>query len=133
MDKSHIDSLATELVSAGIMKDGDMLEDDKWKGTIDGIRVFNHDETPQFINYGVDGTARNIFYCGKGCNGLIAENRERVTISTMVSLAGDIPICYVIFGSACIMGNMASIDPVKSIKNLLVSNTENGFQTGNPF
>ena len=132
MAKSHIDSLATELVSAGIMKDGEMLEDGKWKGTIDGTRVFNHDETPQFINYGVDGTASNIYYCGKGegCYGLIAENRECVTISPMVSLAGDIPICHVIFGSACIMGNMAPSEAVKSIKNLLVSNTENGFQTG---
>jgi hypothetical protein len=39
--------------------------------------VFNHDETPQFINYGVDGTANNIlYYAGKGerCTGFINEN-----------------------------------------------------------
>ena len=38
--------------------------------------------TPQFVNYGVDGSANGLVYCGRGdaCNKLIKENRECVTL-----------------------------------------------------
>lgn len=132
MAKSHIDELAEELVSSGIFENAVKKECGSWTGKIDGTRVFNHDETPQFINYGVDGTARNIYYCAKGskCTGMIAENRECVTISPMISLAGEIIICHVIFASVGIKSNMAPKEAIESIRNLLISSTENGFQNG---
>ena len=83
----HIDGLAQELIDANIFTNATMVEPGHWTGTIDGSRVFNRDETPQFLNYEIDGTSRNIFYCGKGeeCKGLIAENRECVSIEPIIS------------------------------------------------
>ena len=54
-------------------------------------RMFNHDETPQFVNYGVDGTALDLVYAGKGetCKKMIRQNRESVAINPFVSLAGE--------------------------------------------
>ena len=130
----HIDDLATELSQCGIMKDAVKEKDGTWRGVIeDPRRVLNHDETPQFINYdAVDGTARNIFYCAKGerCSGLIAENRECVSISPLVTLGGDIPICHIMFASEGIKSNMAPSEAVRGIHGLLISSTEHGFQTG---
>ena len=54
------------------------------------FRIFNNDETPQFVNYGVDGTAAGLVYAGKGeqCLKMQKENRECVTIHPFVSLSG---------------------------------------------
>ena len=59
----------------------------------------NHDKTPQFINYGVDGSAKGLVYAGKGeeCNKLIQENRECVTIDLFVLLSETVEICHLIF------------------------------------
>ena len=132
MAQQHIDGMAQELIDCGIFTDANKIESGCWSGKIDGSRVFNHDETPQFLNYGVDGTASNIFYAAKGerCTGLLAENRECVTISPMISLNGNVPICHVLFASAGIKSNMAPKEAVDAIDNLLISSTENGFQTG---
>ena len=129
--QKHIDELAQELISAGIMTNAKQIGPGKWEGNIDTSRVYNHDETPQFLNYGVDGTARNIFYCGKGeqCSGIRAENRECVTITPMINLSGDIPMCHVIFSSQGIKSGMVPPEAT-AIENLLVSSTENGFITG---
>ena len=53
-------------------------------------RVFNNDETPQFINCGVDGTSSGLVYAGKGdqCQKMLRENRECVTIHPFVSFSG---------------------------------------------
>ena len=61
-----------------------------WKGDIDTSRVFNHDETLQFINYGVDGTPSGLAYAARGesCKKMIRENRESVNICPVVSLDG---------------------------------------------
>ena len=69
-----------------------------WKGDIDTSRVFNHDETPQFINYGVDGTPSGLAYAARGesCKKMIRENRESVTICLVVSLAGKSNSLYLI-------------------------------------
>ena len=132
MATEHIDELAMELVRCGILTNEKKEESGTWTGAIDSSRVFNHDETPQFINYGVDGSANNVFYSGKGerCTAARTENRECVTITPMVSLSGDILICHVIFSSAGLKSNMAPREAVTAIDNLLVSSTENGFITG---
>ena len=73
------------------MKDSKKLSGGIWEGEIDTNRIFNHDETPQFVNYGVDGTALGLVYAGKGetCKKMIRENRESVTINPFVSLSGN--------------------------------------------
>ena len=88
---AHIDSLAEELISKGIMTNYSQVEPGVWIGDIDGSRVFNRDETPQAIRYGVDGTAKNLAYCGKGesCTEVVKENREFVTIEPIISLEGN--------------------------------------------
>ena len=54
---NHLDALAAELIKTGIFTNSTQDEPGKWSGVIDTSRVFNHDETPQFVNYGIDGTA----------------------------------------------------------------------------
>ena len=49
--QQHIDGLAQELISAGIMTNSKQIGPGKWEGDIDTSRVYNHDETPQFLNY----------------------------------------------------------------------------------
>jgi hypothetical protein len=63
-----------------------------WEGDIDLKHIFNHDETPQFINYGVDGTPNGLVYAGRGktCKLVQWENRECVTIHPLVSFAGTV-------------------------------------------
>ena len=74
------------------MTNYEKLENGVWKGDIDTARMFNFDETPQFINYGVDGTQSGLVYAAKGetCKKMIRENRESVTICPMVSLSGNL-------------------------------------------
>ena len=61
-------------------------------------RIVQHDETPQFINYGVDGGASGKVYCQKGdeCQKLTRENRECPTIEPYITLSGEILMCHVI-------------------------------------
>ena len=55
-----VDALAEELIAAGIMTEAEHIEEGIWKRNIDTTRVFNSDETPQFIHYGVDGTSSGL-------------------------------------------------------------------------
>ena len=73
------------------MLNPEKVDEGVWTGDIDTNRIFNHDETPQFINFGVDGTPSGLVYVGKGetCKKMIRENRECVTINPFVSLAGN--------------------------------------------
>ena len=66
MAQEHLDELADELIQCGIFKNPTKVEPGVWEGDIDTSRVFNHDETPQFVNYGIDGTANGLIYAGRG-------------------------------------------------------------------
>ena len=131
MAVKHIDELATELQDAGIMTDAIRDSDGNWTGQIDSTRVFNHDETPQFVQYGIDGTPSGLYFAGTGepCQQLIKENRECVTIQPFVSFAGEQCMCQVIFSGKSITSSMAPQSVVDKIPHLLVSTTENGVQT----
>ena len=85
-----IDELAAELIETGIFTAAVQEESGVWAGNIDVSKIFNHGETPQFINYGVDGTPNGLVYAARGdsCNKLIKENRESVTINPIVSCSG---------------------------------------------
>ena len=83
--------MAEELIACGIMKNYEKVKNGIWVGDIATERIFNHDETPQFINYGVDGTALGLVFAGKRetCKKkMIRDIRESVTINPFVSLAG---------------------------------------------
>lgn len=87
-----VDALAVELVEAGIMTEANKLESGIWTGNIETTCIFNHNETPQFVNYGVDGTPSGLVFAGKGetCSQLLHENRECITIHPFVSFSGII-------------------------------------------
>ena len=83
--------MADELIACRIMKNYKKIKKGVWVGDIATERVFNHDETPQFINYGVDGTTAGLVYASKGetCKKMIRENRENITINPFVSISGE--------------------------------------------
>ena len=60
MAVGHLDNLADELIECGIMVAAEQSPPGSWNGNIELSRVFNHDETPQFVNYGVDGSCSRI-------------------------------------------------------------------------
>ena len=62
----HLNALAQELIDTGIFTSAKQIQPWMWIGKIDTTRVYNHDETPQFINYGVDGTPNGLVYAGRG-------------------------------------------------------------------
>ena len=66
MARNHIDELAAELIRLGILTDAEQQGPGKWMGKVDLTRIYNHDETPQFINFGDDGTANGLVYAGPG-------------------------------------------------------------------
>ena len=86
-----------ELISTGIFINAVKVGPDVRVGDIDLSHIFNHDETPQFINYGVDRIPSGLVYagCGEACKLLKKENRESVTIHPMVSFAGTVVIISV--------------------------------------
>ena len=61
-----IDSLAEELETAGIFTNVVQVEPGVWEGSIDMTCIFNDDETPQFVNYGVDGTPNGLVFTASG-------------------------------------------------------------------
>ena len=88
---------------------------------------FEHDETPQFINYDVDGTPKGLVFSGRSdrCNKMIHENRECVTIDLYTTSDGEVLMCNVIFALQGITSQMAPSDAVEKIENLLISTIEN--------
>ena len=66
MASSHLDALAKELIDAGNFTSTKQVAPGVWTGQINTSRVFNHDETPQFIIYDVDGTPNGLVYAGRG-------------------------------------------------------------------
>ncbi|XP_066924340.1 uncharacterized protein [Clytia hemisphaerica] len=124
------DDLAEELISCEIFKNAEKVEPGVWTGDIDTSRVFNHDETPQFVNYGVDATQSGLAYAARGesCKKMMRENRESVTICPVVSLAGEMAVSQVLFSGKGITTHMCPKPVAKKINNLLISSTEKGSQ-----
>ncbi|XP_047124992.1 uncharacterized protein LOC124807292 [Hydra vulgaris] len=120
---SHLDSLAEELIEAGIMTEAAQKETGVWSGNIDLCRLFNHDETPQFINFGVDGTPAGLVFAAKGetCCKMIRESRACVIIHPLVSFSGDLCVCQVLFGTVGIANQMAPQQAVANIPHLLIT------------
>ena len=133
MAERHLDELAEECIRLGIFTEHKQEAPGVWTGKVDLSRIYNHDEMPQFLNYGVDGQQGGLTYCGRGekCVKYTRENRECVTIEPFVSLSGSLDVCHVIFPAKCITSQMAPETAVKQIRNLLVSTTESGYQDHN--
>ena len=64
MAYSHHDALARELIDTGIFTNAKQIQPGVWNGKIYTTRMYNQDETPQFINYGVDSTPNGVVYAG---------------------------------------------------------------------
>ena len=130
---SRLNALAQELIDTGIFTNAKQIQPGVWTGKIDNTRVYNHDETPQFINYGVDGTPNGLVYAGRGVSSkrMMRENRQCVTINPVVSLSRVICVCQLIFDTKGIPNQMAPKEAVEKIDNLLISTTDNGYQDYN--
>ena len=130
---SDLDELADELIKSGIMTNAEQCESGEWKGTIDTTRVFNHDDTPQFINFGVDGSVNGLVYAGRGetCQHMVRENRECITVHPFVSFSGEVHLCHVIFKGKGLTSQMAPEKTVEKIPNLLASSSDGGSQDHN--
>ena len=61
---NHLNNLAEEIIKTNIFINAIQLETGIWQGDIDITRVYNHDETPQFMNYGADGIPNGLVYAG---------------------------------------------------------------------
>ncbi|XP_065652733.1 uncharacterized protein LOC136080032 [Hydra vulgaris] len=111
-------------------KNSKKLKPGVWKDDIDTRRIFNFDKTPQFINYGVDGTNTGLAYAAhwEPCRKMIRKNRESITICPVVSLAGETVVSQVIFAGKDITSHLAPKTAVKNIKNLIILSTEKGNQ-----
>ena len=88
-----------------------------WDGDIDTLRVFNFDETPQFINHGVDATQSGHVYAAREepCKKMIWESRASVTICPTVSLEGTLTLLTIKSCSLCVLSSKKSV----MIKNKL--------------
>ena len=132
MTVEHLDNLAKELIKNKIMTNAQQISPGEWSGEVDESRVFNLDETPQSINFENNGSSPRLFYCPKreACQKLINENREIVTITPIVSLAGSKIICQGVFAfkTGGITSSMAPKSTVENKDNLLISTTEKGYQ-----
>ena len=66
--------------------------------TIELSWIFNHDEAPQFVNFGVNGSASSLKYGGRGerCQKMIRQNRECVKINPMVLLSGTLYLKHIL-------------------------------------
>ena len=86
MAEVHLDRLADEMQRLGIFTDAIYVAPGVWEGKIDVSRIINHDETPQFNNYGVDGSASALLYAAKGdeCKKMLRENQDCLTINPFV-------------------------------------------------
>ena len=132
---NHLNDLAEELIAAGMVTNAERVDTGVWKGDIDTGRIFNNDETPQFVSYGVDGTSSGLVYAGRGdqCQKMQKENRECVTIHPFVSFSGDVCTCQVIFSSTGITSHMAPSVAVQNIEHLLVTTSEHGMSDHTTF
>ena len=89
MTCSHLDAPAKELIDTGIFTNAKQIQPGAWTRKIDTTRVYSHNETPQFINFGVNSIPNGHVYAGRGelCKRMMRENSECVTISPVVSLS----------------------------------------------
>ena len=128
MATKNLDEMAKVLIDANIFSDAVQKAPGKWSGKMDLSRIFNHDETPQFINFGVDGSGSGkVFGCvgkNESCQRILKENRECPTVHPMVSCDGNKVMCQVIFSRKGIDTDMFT----EKIENLVVSTTPHGVQ-----
>ncbi|XP_065659961.1 uncharacterized protein LOC136083927 [Hydra vulgaris] len=129
----HLYALAEELIETGIMTKAVQKGIGVYSENIDTCRIFNHDETPQFINFGVDGTPAGLVFAAKRetCCKMIRENRECVTIHPLVSFSGDLCVCQILFGTVGITNQIAPKEAVVSIPHLLITTCNHGVSDHN--
>ena len=131
--------LRNELIDAGIM-------DAETGAILDASRIKNLDETPQFVDFADNkGNAKKKFAAGKNdvCIKPKTENREVNTVTMCWSLCGMQHGLQLIVARKTLTENLAveefeEFDEQINIKSKystygIISNTENGVQTGESF
>ena len=128
----YLDNLAVHLIEVGIAPGLVKEAPGVWKGNIDLRRIWAHDETPQFINYGTSGACKKKIYAGSShdCNEITKENRESVTVQPFSNFAGDLAMCQVIFSGSGLTSHMCPKNAAEKIENLIISVNDTGYSTG---
>ena len=126
--EKHIAGLVKVLTELGIMEADGTISPENCR------RIFNCDETPQFINYAVCvRTLRRVGVKGKRPTKYRKEVRESVTISPMISLDGQCALVQVLFAEKHITREQVSAEIFKLFRDagskLVVGATEKGYQT----
>ena len=129
---SYLDDLADHLIEVGIAPDLVKKAPGVWIGKVDLKRIWAHDETPQFINFGTTGASKSKIYAGSGhdCNEITKENRENVTIQPFSNFAGDLAMCQVIFSGSGLTSHMCPKNAAEKIENLIITVNDTGCSTG---
>ena len=129
---SYLDDLADHLIEVGIAPDLVKEAPGVWKGKVDLTRIWAHDETPQFINFGATGASKSKIYAGSGhdCNEISKENHESVTVQPFSNFAGDLAMCQVIFSGSGLTSHMCPQNAADKIENLIISVNDSGCSTG---
>ena len=127
----YIDDLSAHLIELGIAPELIKQEPGIWNGKVDLSRIWAHDETPQFINYGSAGQSKKKIYAGAGhdCNKMTKENRESVTVHPFSNFSGETNLCQVIFSGSGMSSHMCPPAAASKIENLLISVNEKGCTT----
>ena len=86
------DSLAKEILEVGIMINEQIIEKGVWDGTVDTSRIFNCDETPQFVKYEIDGTSFGLFILRKGMQ--VKEFIEKTENVSQFNNLFHFQVCY---------------------------------------
>ena len=128
----HIAGLVKVLKEVGIMEVGGAAD-----GTIlphNTLRVFNSDETPQFINYSrSQRTMRRVGATGSRLTAHTNEVRESVTLSPLICLDGTIPMLQVLFAQKHITLEQVQPDIFAAFREagtaLVIQSSEKGYQT----
>jgi len=125
--QAHLDGLAAELKAVGIMDEDGFI--------VFPERIFNADETPQFMNYGSSPrTATCTGEKGGAITKYTEEARVSVTLTPFISLDGKCPLLQVIWQSAYVTAETLSksiFDKFRSAgTRLLQSAAAKGYQTG---
>jgi hypothetical protein len=126
--EKHIAGLNKMLKELGIMEEGGTISVENSR------RIFNCDETPQFINYAsCTRTLRRVGVKGKRASKYTNENRESVTLSPLISLDGKCALLQVLFAQKYLRRDQVTPAIFNAFKaagtKLILGCTERGYQT----
>ena len=130
MATDYLDQLAALLTETGIAPTLRKKSPGVRVGSIDTSRMWDHDETPQFINFKSSGQSEKKIFAGTShdCSKLSKENRESITIQPFSNFTDE--MVQVIFSGAGLTSRMCPPLAAEKIPNLLISVNDSDCTTG---